>query len=59
MYENLFKNFGLFIYFKQDNDNDEPSRQEGGTTAAFNNFLQKRASAIPTDSTSDRQLRLN
>jgi len=39
-----------------DSDNEEQSRQEGGTTAAFNNFLQKRASTIPAEPTSQQQM---
>lgn len=38
-----------------DSDTEEPTRQEGGTTAAFNNFLQKRASTIPAQPASQEQ----
>ncbi len=44
------------FFFSQDTDDDEPTRQENGTTDAFNNFLQKRASAIPTQATSGQQV---
>ncbi|CAF3132409.1 unnamed protein product [Rotaria sp. Silwood2] len=42
-----------------ESDNDESSHQESGTTDAFNNFLQKRASTIPNEPISDQQIRVN
>lgn len=38
-----------------DSDTEESPRQESETTAAFNNFLQKRASTIPAQPTSQQQ----
>ena len=41
----------------QDSDNDEqPAPSSDDTTAAFNNFLQKRASTIPAEPRSSQSL---
>ncbi|CAF4609116.1 unnamed protein product [Rotaria sp. Silwood1] len=42
-----------------DPDNDEPLQQDDGTTAAFDNFLKKRASTIPDEPISEQQIRFN
>ncbi|CAF3732398.1 unnamed protein product [Adineta steineri] len=39
-----------------DSDTDEPTRPQDGTTDAFNNFLQKRASAVPDQAVSTQQV---
>jgi hypothetical protein len=45
----------ISIDFSQDSDNDEqPSTND--TTAAFNNFLQKRASTIPAEPRSSQSM---
>ncbi|CAF1312061.1 unnamed protein product [Rotaria sordida] len=42
-----------------DPDNDEPIHHDSGTTAAFENFLHKRAATIPDEPVSEQQIRLN
>jgi hypothetical protein len=39
-----------------DSDHEDQPRPESGTTPAFNNFLQKRASTIPDESTSQQHV---
>jgi hypothetical protein len=48
-----------WFQFQGSNDPENNSRQEGNTTNAFNDFLEKRASTIPDEPISEQQIYVN